>query len=160
MWGVCEVGLPDPAAAQQPRGVVARSGGLKVDEAVRVAAHAAIGVIGRLSLEPALFSRRPVTAACGLLHDLFNVGERRAVAKAHGDRRVSEHEQLREGVSEFSGGGHLINPSIVSVSQEEFYLRAELMRILEQRAGSRVGKKDQACIGQMRGKDVGIYFGG
>src|SRR5258708_15626846 len=86
MWGVCEVGLSDPAAAQQPRGVVARSGGLKVDEAVRVAAHAAIGVIGRLSLEPALFGRRPVTAACGLLHDLFNVGERRALAESPEER--------------------------------------------------------------------------
>jgi hypothetical protein len=43
-----------------------------------------------------------------------------------------------------------------SISREQFYLSAELMRISKQRAVSGVGMKDQACIGQTLRKDVGV----
>src|SRR5271168_3292315 len=46
--------------------------------------------------------------------------------------------------------------SVGTVRQREFYLGAELMRVLEQCAVSGVGVKDQARIGQMLRKNVGI----
>jgi hypothetical protein len=84
----------DPSAADERRGVLAGSGLRERDQAVRIAAHAAVGVVDCGCVQATLLGLLPEAAACGLgSRAAAGVHRRLLLVERDGDGCVLEVEQ-------------------------------------------------------------------